>query len=906
MFNLEDFQDYADLEPIVLRLDKFINKGKTAKASKVIVELEELLEKEDLLIPITYILSIIAEDYIELISQDLFNKVEELIQAENSKVKTNSITILGFFILKNFNLIEKYFKLFIDSLLESNEDVRENTLYFLQDFVKKEPKLIISYIDTILEAIKLEKKPENIISLLNFLSYINNLDFNQHYKFRKVAKTLVSSQIYYKYQNVSDILENVIRKFFPSLKNLDFKRKGAQNLRDLLDDQMIMKKHNFTEISKKRNIKMKEFISELKKSSLKDKRIYFYVKNNKKDLIYFYELEKSKLLEIFKIQGKISTDKLKLFFLPLIESEYELKLFIETLLKLGYIRGYFSKFYFYPYGYLLSEISQRFQKKGQLNIKRNLDYLPPRLIHEIVLELNQKFLIGKDNEIYYSLKKIKEQIVENAAKSSYIDLKPYREQLMAEDFLKLVKNLPKDYLTNYRKSTIWLTNIGKFRIETEINNSKLVGLLDLNKISKKLKINKILLMDVIELTLDERSGIWNKNKEVFYFSKYVMEKIDDINLISDEKEKNMQVESLANKLNIDKNHIITKIDENYQLIGQEIQRKDQIRISDYLEKLGMEYDVFISFINSLGLTYFKKGDLLIFSEAKIEDAKIDIKSMLINDSKSLSFITLGNFEITSTLIEDLIKELREEGKIKGLFYKEEDNVAFYTQKGIKELMLENSFLFSFEDLFYGKELSEDDIKILKDILDNLIKERKLIGIFEEDTLTFSSRDILFEFDYNKIVDDFGKIVNNHMKIFNFEYQKIKKILTKRDETIFPQEIKVIQDIIDKINLNYVKWRAQLNSFIFRANKKLLRDQGYTFKRYESLSIDKKKDIKLFKEDPDVYEYLNSFNQWVNVFNEIELKYGKIIFLQKRLNNNPNDEKSKNKLDDLLINLNLKN
>jgi hypothetical protein len=224
--------------------------------------------------------------------------------------------------------------------------------------------------------------------------------------------------------------------------------------------------------------------------------------------------------------------------------------------------------------------------------------------------------------------------------------------------------------------------------------------------------------------------------------------------------------------------------------------------------------------------------------------------------------------------------------------------------GIRELMLENSFLFSFEDLFYGKELDEQEISLLKEILDNLIKERKLKGNFDPETYTFSSEELLFEFDYNTVVDDFRKIVNNHIKKFTIEFQKIKHILSKRDETIFPQEIKTIQDTIDRINLNYVKWRAQLNAYVTEANKKLLKDQGYSFKRYQNLTAEKKKDIKIFKEDPDVYELLDKFAQWVKIFNEIEQNYGKIIFLQKRLINNPEDEDAKNNFNELLVYLNL--
>ena len=69
----------------------------------------------------------------------------------------------------------------------------------------------------------------------------------------------------------------------------------------------------------------------------------------------------------------------------------------------------------------------------------------------------------------------------------------------------------------------------------------------------------------------------------------------------------------------------------------------------------MEYDQFLDYINDLGLNYFKKGDTLILSPSKIEAEKNNIRLSLIDESKSLDYISLGNFEITSNLIKDLIK-----------------------------------------------------------------------------------------------------------------------------------------------------------------------------------------------------------------------------------------------------------
>jgi len=518
--------------------------------------------------------------------------------------------------------------------------------------------------------------------------------------------------------------------------------------------------------------------------------------------------------------------------------------------------------------------------------------------------------MGRNNDIYFSLKKIKEEIIERAAKDATINLKPYREKLRESHFIKLIKNLPKEYLTNFRKGTIFLTNIGKNQVETEINNSKLIGFMDLNKLSEKLKINKILLMDVIMLNIDDRSGIWDKDKEIFYYSKYITARIDKINLISDEKEKENQISFISKELNIDRNHILTKIDENFKLIGEEIKKQDKIKINEYLEKTGMEYNLFIKFINDLQINFFRKGDVLILNPNKIEEAKSSIKRNLIDNSKSENFISLGNFDINSSVIENLIYELKKEKKLKGIFYMENEELLFFTEKGIRNLMLENSFLFSFDDLFYEKELSQEEVDLLTEIFNGLVKERKLVGNFNQETLTFSSKDVIFASDYNSSLFEFEKSVNSYLQKFNLEFQKIKKILTKQNETIFPQEIKMIQDTIDRINGKYIFWRESLEAFIIRANTTFLKQQGLTVKRYkklkqETFEVTEKDDIKSFEDDLEVSGLMIEFNNWVKLFNVLELKYPNVIFYQKRLIANPEDKESNKKFNDLLIILNLK-
>jgi hypothetical protein len=166
--------------------------------------------------------------------------------------------------------------------------------------------------------------------------------------------------------------------------------------------------------------------------------------------------------------------------------------------------------------------------------------------------------------------------------------------------------------------------------------------------------------------------------------------------------------------------------------------------------------------------------------------------------------------------------------------------------------------------------------------------------------------VVFAQDYNVVLDEFEKTVNKYLEIFNTEFQKIRAILLKVNQTIFPQEIKVIQEIIDNINRKYVLWRSGIEAFVKNANVNLLKKQGYTFKRYKAMKSSpiKKNDVKLFEEDIEVLELVKNFNKWVKLFNDLEKNYGNVIFYQKRVIQDPMDPTNQKKLNELLTELQL--
>lgn len=909
MFNLDEFKNNSILQPIVEKLNKSLIKDKVTKILKIMNELEELLDLKEHLVPVTYILSILAENHFNYISEKIIIKLESLLDFDDNKVRTNTVIILGFAMLANPYYIEKYFEKFINLIQEQNNDIRENIYFFLHKILANNQELVVPFKDLVLDALVKENKEENLLSLLNFFEWCKNYNFKDLYRFREISKSLYSKIAKEKDNPLFLKLVDLMKTIFPVFKDIEFYDFEPKQLLEILERHILIKRYNFTEISKTEKIRIKDFIKNLKKSILVDKEIYFYTKVSDKLLMYVYEVEKEKVIEFFNKNQKISETEI-LNNLPVFKDEIELSIFVKTLIKLNHIKGYYSELgYFYPYNYLKSEFIQELESKGLINIKK-FDYIPPKLIDEIIKDISistkHDFLLSKSKKIYYSLKKIQNQINSEAAKRSSIDLKLFRERILDNDFIKLVKSLPKEYLTTYHKGTQWLTNLGLLRVKKEIENSKIIGYYSITEISKKLNISEILLIEILDLYIDHRSGIFNREKDRFYYSKFLNTKIDEINSITDIDKKNEKIDSLAEDLNIDTHHILSKIDENLREIGEEIKQEEKINIYDYLDKTGMSYHSFLEFINELNLSYFKKGDILIFNESKISEAKNDIKLILIEKSKSEDYIKIGDLDIPSNLVENLLEELQETEKIKGIFYDDNGEIKFYTEKGIERLMLENSYLFSFHDFFYDKQLDSKENELLYFIFKKLIAEKKLKGSFDVETLTFSSYDVLFAQNYNAVLFEFEKMVNKYIRNFSIEFQKIKKILTKKNETIFPQEIKTVQESIDTLNEKSIRWRNGLEAFIRKANVQLLKKQGYTLKRYKSMqfSADKKEDVKLFEEDPDVIDLLNDFNSWFKLFNEIEIKYGNIIFYQKRLIRNPENKEIQDKFNKLLNQLRL--
>ncbi|MFX1259013.1 MAG: hypothetical protein ACFFAN_14235, partial [Promethearchaeota archaeon] len=325
MFNLEEFEDTPIVEKVD-KLNKLFNKEKLSKIPKIVDELGELLDQQKYVVPITYILSILAENDINLISEELIQKIDTYLDSDNEKLKVNSIITIGFIMMADPKSCKKYFYKFTRSLLDISIDIRNNIHYFLLPLVNRNPNLADLVKNILIESLFLEKSKENIISLLSVLEKCTNLEFDQLYRFRIVSKSIISLFKNDKQSEIFVKLILVLNKFFTSLPELELEKLSHKELENLLEEQIIMKKHNFSEITKTTGLKLKDYLNKFRKSSFKDKKIYFYTKT-RENKISIYELEKEKIINFFNEKMKVSNEKIIERFSQIIEDESELAVF---------------------------------------------------------------------------------------------------------------------------------------------------------------------------------------------------------------------------------------------------------------------------------------------------------------------------------------------------------------------------------------------------------------------------------------------------------------------------------------------------------------------------------------------------------------------------------------------------
>lgn len=913
MFKITSFKEYGLIIPLVEELNAFFTSGRSKLLNKVYSKLLRLRLEEGYSVPLSYIFSILAENKSITLPDNVISHCIEWLTSSNDSVKVNSIAIIGLYLEQDkidCDKVKDIYPLFFDLLLDESNDVRNNTIYFLLRL--KDKIKFKEYYEKIIQSLRKETLEYNITTLLEFLSYCKepNLDIPQILDLRTLFSRLIKSYEKSDYSGIWNSLLQCIDLFFPFPEDIGSLDVTVREVVEHLQNYFVMTRISYSKPDNILEYNENYFrtIINSHKTSTNNNILFFYVVSDDTNELFIYYFEEEMFYYFFNQEKGIPFHQLQVKF-PDITDKKELRLLISTLLATKRIKGYFSKLgTFFSEKYIITLINRTLETKGQIRTD-SFTFLPEevvsRTIQAIIKESDEMILKGRNPKQYVSSNYIYNKLTNLAKQQNSINFEGYQQVLTKRSFLRLLEAVPTDYLTEYFRRTQLLTNLGMTHILEKLKHSEIIGYYSISQIAQDLNIDKDLVKDVITDIIDPVGGIPDKTGDVFYYTHYIVNKLKNADSIFDEEKRNRFIKKVARKLNVHEYHILKSMKDHMVAIEVEIRDKNQIKISHYMKLTGLDLSQFIDFIDKLELNYLKRGDLLIFNPLRIEHAKDGIKNDLLNQASRKNKILLSSqhFEMTGRVLNTLAQELYEEKKLKGIFYHDGKRNVFFTSDGLTKILLKNQFHFSLEDLFPGKEFTPEDIEFLKNIVKQLVKEKKMDGNFDEEKFIFSSHDMMFARDHEDLFFGFDTLLSKYLQKFQKVHQKIKEILLSKDSVIRANADISIDKIINALQSRFDFWRGDIDGYIANANDILYKRQGLEKEKVKELA--KKYNLPSFDSDPQVIRLLTQFREWISLINSIEFRYKSIIFYQKRLEREPENIDSQAELKSLLDQLRMK-
>ncbi len=907
MFNTSDFEEYTQIIPLVEDLNYSFKNDKLKQINKICNRLLKLSHKKGYQTPLSYIFSIVAEDHSITLPEKVISACITWLKSSDNSVKVNSIAIIGLYLEQNkieTQKTEEIYPLFFDLLLDKSDDVRSNTIYFLLELRSKIK--FSQYYERVVHSLKEETSKQNISTLLEFLSYCSKvkLKINQLIELLALLCSLVKSYDKDDYPEIWNNLVSCVDLFIPFPDGIDSLDSEVQEVVEHLQNYLIMTRicHSKPDNVLEYNEKYFRAIINSHKIPTNNNILFFYVVSDDTNELFIYHFEKETFCRFFTQEKGLPFHQLQAEFAD-ISNKKELEHLISTLLTTKRIKGYFSKLgTFFSEKYIITLIKHSLKTKGQVRTD-SFKFLPGnvvlRTIQDIIKESDDMILKGRDPKQYISSNYIYNKLANIARQQNSISLERYQQFLTKRSFLRLLEGIPTDYLTEYFRRTQLLTNLGMTRILEKLKHSEVIGYYSISQIAQDLNIDRNLVKDVITDIIDPVGGIPDKTRDVFYYTHYIMNKLQKADSIFDEEKRNKFVKNVARTLNVHEYRILKSMKDHMVAIEAEIRDKNQIKISHYMKLTGLDLSQFMDFIEKLDLDYLKRGDLLIFNPMRIEHAKNEIKNNLLDQARRKNKILLSSqhFEMTGRLLNTLAQELYEEEKLKGIFYHDGKRNVFFTSDGLTKILLKNQFHFSLEDLFPGKEFTPKEIEFLKNIVKHLVKDKKMDGNFDEEKFIFSSHDMEFARDHEDLFLGFDTLLSKYLQKFQKVHQKIKSILLNKESVIRPQAIASIDKILRTIQSQFNFWRGEIDGYIANANDILYKKKGLSKEKAKELA--EKYNLPTFDQDPHVFKLHNQFREWTTLFNAIEFRYKSIIFHQKRLEREPENKASQVELKSLL-------
>lgn len=899
------------LTKLVKNINKDYERGNFKKFPKYLLESIALLETDSTDTNIAlFILSILAEERPEDFKPSSIKEILPFLQHNSIKERINSVIIVGSYFIHriNVNLDTDLAEIaqFLHLLKDPEEEIRHNVGIFLEQFPESMDNQLLLELDLFLKVLSTETNTEVINAIERILLRLQpkmSLSILCSY-----ITTLIQSYHDSKCPERSDTILKLLELEIPALGKRSKKKFNKREIEKLIKERIpLIRLTDLNELAEMEGLSI-EKVEEYLTGNIDENNIYFFLyteKNHKKML----EFEKQEL-KSFLAQEKLKIEDVIATFNHVgISHSSIVAVLLKDLLAKHIIEGVLSKQYFYSWNYLKNELSQHLRRRGVLNYVQFKSYLDKEVFHKIIENLatqsSFKGVFNSNKEQYFTFNAITKEIESIASKDNVVDLKIYREKYGQESFYLLEDYCRKHFFTPFQSDHIWLTNLGKTRIQQILHTCEQIGEFNLIERSKEMKIPEVILLRYTKEQFEHKNGFWNKNQSQFFYAKAIKKRISKIQMESNAEKRNLLIESLAEELQIEKEEIARKVDEKLHKLKAVLQNKDEFDIKPVIRDLQMDYKEFIAFVNDFEKPYLIVNNKIIFSQKKIQEEENNILNSLLRDSKTKPQLSIENIasrlRCADKIILHIIKKLIEEKSIDGVWIKEDK--TFLTEKGIQKRMLESKSYIDIQSIIEEITPSEENILLFEKMISSLLEKGALKGVYDPETQVFQSSEIAGEANLIAERDRFEKEVTPHINYLDRTYNVLKEIFMGKDlnPAAIDEYEQILEETIRKILNNQTFIKKLTNNANHRLNRHIAPQRQH--KGRKGTKQNKKDDSRTkhisFEEDEVVASIINDFENWKTLIIEIEQKAGQIVFLKKKLKNNPEDPDSKISLNGIL-------
>ncbi len=904
------------LTKIVQKINQLHEKSKISKIrsqiSKILTKLNQHPENAYVYL---YVLSIIVEEIPELAEIEIIEYVQPYITDGALDEKTNAVIIIGWILHHSLsaekNIDDEHIHKFIQLLGDAFTEVRINAAFFLKDFIEDQQAIFLLNYHDFVQFLKNETNHEVLEVIGIILQQIQPL------MSIGILKQYLSVLVQiYEESNVpkrSDVLLLLLQQEIPGLKEAVDGHRSKRDLLQIIHNRPpLVRFMDLNDIAENQNMKV-EKVEQYIQAELDEEMHYslVFMENHHKKMLIFDKMELLKFLSGSKIA--IDTVRKTLQHIGVAHQAIG-AILLRDLLDRGEIEGFLTTEYFYSLDFIQQELEQELTKSGMIHLqsveKRYNSEIISKLLEEITSKTRFHGIFTQDKSHYYTFNYLTKEIENEMTRKNIIDLTSYKQKFGHENFLRL-EQFCKDRLFNaYHQDHKWLTNLGMTRIQQSIRTAEQLGEADIEYLAAQLEIPVEIYRKVIKPIFKRKNGFWNKDENHFYFSKFVKRRINEIQSEPNPEIRKSQIKALAEELQIDEEDISQKVDEKLQKIAERLMVADEVDIKPMMKDLQMDYREFLQFIESIGRSdgYLILNNKVIFSEKRIQEEKSKIADKVYSRAKRADYfdtdILANQLKYAPQLINEAIELLLQEGKISGIWLKEREK--FITLRGIQNRMQQAEGYIDLNSFIEERDLLEEEINFLEEILLQMIKDHVLTGVYDPNNKVYQDEDTASKASLVTERERFTKEIIPQIEDLERAYTLLRDIFVKED--IYPGDIEEYDEILEQTIRKIFNAEALIKRILNNANRRLNRQ--FSIPNSSNSRKSSKRKVKKrqgqapaksfdFKDDEEVAVLLNDFKNWKELLLAIEQKKGEIVFLKKKLKVNPDDTDSYSKLKNLL-------